>query len=176
MLSTPPTSARLRLTPSIIPAASMAPIMLVAQAITVENAGIFAGAPASIHISRAMLLQVKLGTTVPQTQKSGWALASPPSMCPTTGTDRAMASSLPRGPSTFANGVLTPAANQTSGCLPLRAAICRTSPVSRRSGSARPSRDGTRIVSHGARASLTNPLMRAQPIPSGPIAARDWDG
>src|ERR1700730_8008930 len=129
MLSTPPTSARLRLTPSIIPAASMAPIILVAQAITVENAGIAGGAPASIHTSRAMLLHVKLGSTVPQTQKSGWPLASSPSMCRTTGTDRAIASSLARGPSTFANAVLTPAANLTSGRVPLRAAISRTSSV-----------------------------------------------
>src|ERR1700731_4817936 len=129
MLSTPPTSARLRLIPSIIPAASMAPIMLVAHAITVENAGIAAGAPASIHISRAMLLHVKLGPPLPQTQKSGWPLASSPSMCRTTGTDRAIASSLARGPSTFANAVLTPAANQTSGRVPLRAAISRTSSV-----------------------------------------------
>jgi hypothetical protein len=57
MLSTPPTSARLRPTPSIIPAASIAAIMLVAQAITVENAGTVGGTPASISTSRATLLR-----------------------------------------------------------------------------------------------------------------------
>ena len=76
MLSTPPTSARLRLLPSIMPAASIAPIMLVEQAMMVEKAGIVAGAPASISTSRAMLLQVRLGTTVPQAAKSGVAIST----------------------------------------------------------------------------------------------------
>ena len=73
MLSTPPTSARLRLTPLIIPAASMAPIMLVEHAMTVENAGMVGATPASISTSRAMLLHVRFGTTVPQIAKSGVA-------------------------------------------------------------------------------------------------------
>jgi hypothetical protein len=37
-------------------------------------------------------------------------------MCLTTGTDSAMASTLLSGLSTFANGVRTPAASQTSFC------------------------------------------------------------
>ena len=81
MLSTPPTSARLRVTPSIIPAASKAATMLVAQAITVENAGTVGETPASISTSRAMLLHVRLGTTVPQTAKSGAAPDSRPAIC-----------------------------------------------------------------------------------------------
>ena len=54
-----------------MPAASMAPIMLVEQAMTVEKAGIVGVEPASISTSRAMLLQVRFGTTAPQTAKSG---------------------------------------------------------------------------------------------------------
>ena len=42
-----------------------------AHAITVENAGIVGETPASISTSRAMLLHVRLGTTVPHTAKSG---------------------------------------------------------------------------------------------------------
>src|SRR3546814_10414341 len=63
MLSTPPTSASRRLVPLIMPAASIAPIMLVEHAITVDSAVIVAGAPASISTSRAMLLHVRFGTT-----------------------------------------------------------------------------------------------------------------
>lgn len=70
-LSTPPTIARLLLSPSIMPAASITPIMLVEQAMTVEKAGTVASMPASISTSRAMLLQVRLGTTAPHTAKSG---------------------------------------------------------------------------------------------------------
>src|SRR3546814_16003386 len=54
MLSTPPTSASRRLVPLIMPAASIAPIMLVEHAIPVDSAVIVAGAPASISTSRAM--------------------------------------------------------------------------------------------------------------------------
>ena len=114
-LSTPPTSARLRLTPSSMPAASIAAIMLVEHAITVENAGIVGATPASISTSRAMLLHVRFGTTVPHTAKSGIAPCSSPSMWRTTGTESPIASSAASGPSTFANGVRTPAASQTSG-------------------------------------------------------------
>jgi hypothetical protein len=54
-----------------MPAAAIAAIMLVEHAITVENAGIVGATPASIRTSRAMLLQVRFGTTAPQTAKSG---------------------------------------------------------------------------------------------------------
>ena len=114
-LSTPPTRARLRAVPSIMPAASNTPIILVEQAMTVEYAGTVGSIPASIKISRAMLLQVRLGTTFPQTAKSGLPPWSNPTMCLTTGTDNAMASNPPSGPSTFAKGVRTPAASQMSG-------------------------------------------------------------
>jgi hypothetical protein len=119
MLSTPPTRARSRPRPSIMPAASITPIMLVEQAMIVEKAGIVGSAPASSRTSRARLLQVRLGITVPQMAKSGRA---PPSfreswasMAWTTGTDRAMASWAFSGPSTLANGVRRPAASQMSG-------------------------------------------------------------
>ena len=46
-----------------MPDASIAAIMLVEHAITVENAGMVGGAPASISTSRAMLLHVRFGTT-----------------------------------------------------------------------------------------------------------------
>ena len=90
--STPPTSARLRLAPLSMPAASMVPIMLVEQAMMVEKAGMVGGAPASISTSRAMLLHVRLGTTVPHTKKSGSAPPSRVSICCTSGTDRLIAS------------------------------------------------------------------------------------
>ena len=45
----------------------MAAAMLVAQAMTVEKAGIVGATPASISTSRAMLLHVRLGATTPQT-------------------------------------------------------------------------------------------------------------
>src|SRR5687767_2631442 len=90
----------------------MAPAMLVAHAMTVEWAGIEGGTPASINTSRAILLHVRFGATAPHTAKSGTAPPSWPSIWRTTGTDRAIASRLPSGPSTFAKGVLTPAANQ----------------------------------------------------------------
>ena len=45
--------------------------MLVAQAITTENAGMYGLTPASSATSRAILLQCKLGATVPQTMTSG---------------------------------------------------------------------------------------------------------
>src|SRR5258708_38836030 len=98
-----------------MPAASNTPIILVEQAMMVEYAGTVGSIPASIKISRAMLLQVRLGTTFPQTAKSGLSPPSNPTMCLTTGTDNAMASDPLSGPSTFANGVRTPAASQMSG-------------------------------------------------------------
>ncbi len=113
MLSTPPTRARSRPRPSIMPAASMTPIMLVEQAMIVEKAGMVGSAPASSSTSRAMLLQVRLGITVPQIAKSGRAPCA--SMAWTTGTDRAMASWSFSGPSTLAKGVRRPAASQMSG-------------------------------------------------------------
>src|SRR3546814_9293521 len=89
--------------------------MLVEHAITVDSAVIVAGAPASISTSRAMLLHVRFGTTLPQIAKSG---TTPPARCSiarATGTDRPIASSLDNAPSTLANGVRTPAASQMSG-------------------------------------------------------------
>src|SRR3546814_490918 len=89
--------------------------MLVEHAITVDSAVIVAGAPASISTSRAMLLHVRFGTTLPQIAKSG---TTPPARCSiacATGTDRPIASSLDNEPSTLANGVRTPAASQMSG-------------------------------------------------------------
>ena len=61
-------------------AASMAPTMLVEQAMTVEKAGTVASTPASISTSRPMLLQVRLGTTAPHTAKSGLPPFSNPTM------------------------------------------------------------------------------------------------
>src|SRR3546814_18382521 len=110
MLSTPPTSASRRLVPLIMPAASIAPIMLVEHAITVDSAVIVAGAPASISTSRAMLLHVRFGTTLPQIAKSG---TTPPARCSlacATGTDRPIPHSLDNAPSTLAHGVRPPAA------------------------------------------------------------------
>src|SRR5580698_7712675 len=95
-----------------MPAASNTPAMLVEHAMIVEKAGTVASTPASIKISRAMLLQVRLGTTLPHTAKSGLPPLSSPTMCLTTGTDIAMASSPASGPSTLAKGVRTPAASQ----------------------------------------------------------------
>src|SRR4051794_18314021 len=95
-----------------MPAASNTPVMLVEQAMTVEYAGTVGSMPASIRISRAMLLQVRLGTTLPHTAKSGLPPDNRPTMCLTTGTDIAMASSPASGPSTLANGVRTPQASQ----------------------------------------------------------------
>ena len=45
--------------------------MLVEHASTVENAGVAWSSPASISTSRAMLLQPRLGATVPHTMRSG---------------------------------------------------------------------------------------------------------
>src|SRR5262249_27654847 len=80
------------------------------------NAGMVAGSSASIMTSRAMLLHVRFGTTLPQTAKSGVAPPRSAIMCLTTGTESAIASSLASGPSTFANGVRTPHASQMSVC------------------------------------------------------------
>ena len=113
-LSTPPTSARLQLSPSIMPAASMAPIMLVEQAMTVEKAGIVGSMPASISTSRAMLLHIRLGTTAPQTAKSGRPRFSNPTIWRATGTESSIASRSAKAPSTLAKGVRTPEATQTS--------------------------------------------------------------
>jgi hypothetical protein len=98
-----------------MPAASKVPVMLVEQAMIVEKAGTVASTPASISTSRAMLLQVRLGTTLPQTAKSGFAPFSRPTIWRTTGTESAMASKLPKAPSTLAKGVRTPATSQISG-------------------------------------------------------------
>ncbi len=92
----------------------MAPIMLVEQAMMVEKAGTVASMPASIRTSRAMLLKVRDGTTMPHTAKSGLPPFKRSTMWRATGTDSSMASRLPSGPSTLANGVRTPAASQTS--------------------------------------------------------------
>jgi hypothetical protein len=61
-------------------AASMAPIMLVEQAMMVEKAGVRGSMPASISTSRAMLLHIRLGTTAPHTAKSGRPAFSRPAM------------------------------------------------------------------------------------------------
>ena len=100
--------------PSIIPAASIAPIMLVAHAMIVEKAAISGLTPASMRTSRAILLQARFGMTAPHTANSGFAPRRGSIMARTTGTERAIASSLASAPSTFAKGVLTPAANQIS--------------------------------------------------------------
>src|SRR5262245_48657564 len=97
-----------------MPAASMVPIMLVEQAMTVEKAGTVASMPASISTSRAMLLKVREGTTTPHTAKSGLPPSSAATMWRATGTDSSMASSVASAPSTLANGVRTPAASQMS--------------------------------------------------------------
>ena len=97
-----------------MPAASMAPIMLVEQAMTVEKAGTVASMPASISTSRAMLLKVRLGTTTPHTAKSGLPPLSSPTMWRATGTESSMASKAASAPSTLAKGVRTPAASQMS--------------------------------------------------------------
>src|SRR6185503_9485414 len=96
-----------------IPAASIAPIMLVEQAITVEKAGVVGSMPAFISTSRAMLLHIRLGTTAPHTAKSGLPF-SRSTMCRATGTDSSIASSAFSAPSTLAKGVRTPDASQTS--------------------------------------------------------------
>ncbi|HEX6634421.1 MAG TPA: hypothetical protein VF038_10665 [Usitatibacter sp.] len=112
MLSTPPQSASERGPPSI-PAASIAAAMLVAHASTVEKAGVAGSSCASTTTSRAMLLQPRLGATVPHTTRSGRSPA--PSCAPiafATGTESATESSRRSGPSTRANGVRTPATIQ----------------------------------------------------------------
>ena len=61
-----------------------------------------------------MLLQVRFGTTLPHTTKSGRPPLTRSIMWQTTGTDSAKASAPASAPSTFANGVRTPAASQIS--------------------------------------------------------------
>ena len=97
-----------------MPAASIAPIMLVEQAMTVEKAGMVASMPASISTSRAMLLKVSEGTTTPHTAKSGLPPFSRSTMWRATGTESSMASKAASAPSTLAKGVRTPAASQMS--------------------------------------------------------------
>jgi hypothetical protein len=75
MVSTPPTRARVRSLWPIMPAASIAPMKLVEQASVVEKAGILGFIPALKISSRAMLEIVALGTTCPQTSRSGLACA-----------------------------------------------------------------------------------------------------
>jgi hypothetical protein len=65
----------------------IAPVMLVEHASTTENAGTLGLSLASSQISRAILLQPRLGITLPQTTRSGSA-----AMACTTGTDRLIAS------------------------------------------------------------------------------------
>jgi len=91
-----------------------------AQAMIVEKAGMVGGRPASISTSRARLLQVRLGTTAPQTVKSGCAPPSCPTIWRTTGTESSIASKDASGPSTLAKGVRTPAASQISRLEELR--------------------------------------------------------
>jgi hypothetical protein len=86
--------------------------MLVPQAMLVETAGMVAGSPASITTSRAMLLQSREGTTLPQITRSGAAPPSWSTIWRATGTDSAIASNLAKAPSTFAKGVRTPEINQ----------------------------------------------------------------
>src|SRR5262249_16298173 len=90
------------------------PIMLVEQAMMVEKAGMVAGAPASMSTSRAILLQVRLGTTLPHTAKSGTAPPSWSSMLRTTGTESSIASSFASAPPDLAHGERVPTANQVS--------------------------------------------------------------
>src|SRR5436305_2038625 len=86
--SAPPTKARSAVPPSI-PAAAKAAIMLVEQASTAEKAGTVGSRPASSQISRPILLQPRLGITVPQTKRSGRAFAA---IACASGTDRLIAS------------------------------------------------------------------------------------
>ncbi len=73
--SAPPTSASSAEPPSM-PAAAKAAIMLVEQASAAEKAGTVGSSPASSQISRPILLQPRLGMTVPQTNRSGRAFAA----------------------------------------------------------------------------------------------------
>jgi hypothetical protein len=66
--------------------------MLVEQAITVEKAGIVGSTFASSNTSRAILLHVRFGSTVPHAAKSGFAPASCAIMACTTGTESSTAS------------------------------------------------------------------------------------
>src|SRR3546814_4410237 len=59
--------------PPSMPAAANAAVMLVEQASTAENAGTLGLSLASSQISRAILLQPRLGITLPQTTRSGSA-------------------------------------------------------------------------------------------------------
>src|SRR6185312_9893809 len=112
MLSTPPHIARFTSRPSI-PAASNTATMLVEHASTVENAGMAGSSFASITSSRAMLLQPRLGATVPHTTRSGRALAgSCPAIARATGTESATASRARSGPSTRAKGERKPPMSQ----------------------------------------------------------------
>jgi len=89
MLSTPPTNARVSVEAVNHPRCfDFAPIMLLEHAMTVENAGMVGATPASSTLPAQMLLHVRLGTTVPQTAKSGVAPRSVSIICRTTGTER----------------------------------------------------------------------------------------
>src|SRR3546814_16401553 len=59
--------------PPSMPAAANAAVMLVEQASTAENAGTLGLSLASSQISRAILLQTRLGITRPQQTRSGSA-------------------------------------------------------------------------------------------------------
>ncbi len=147
MLSTPPTSARLRSAPSIIPAASIAAIMLVAHAITVENAG-NRGRDAGVHqhlarespsALRARVAPRQIGDDGSPHGEIGRAAVQLRDHVAATGVDNSIASKPASAPSTFANGVLTPAANQIS--VGTDRAVMDRPPRSR--GSKRPRRHDT---------------------------------
>jgi hypothetical protein len=114
MLSTPPQSATSTPSPSM-PAAWKTAAMLVEQASTVEKAGVDWSSLAWISTSRAMLLQPRLGATVPQTMRSGRVPAgSCAAIACATGTESSTASSVRSAPSTRAKGVRTPLTSQVS--------------------------------------------------------------
>jgi hypothetical protein len=75
MVSAPPTMTTSMPGP-IMPAAAKAAVMLEAQAKVTENEGTVGSSFASSQISRATLLQPRLGMTVPQITRSGRALGS----------------------------------------------------------------------------------------------------
>src|SRR3546814_4846240 len=75
--------------PPSMPAAANAAVMLVEQASTAENAGTLGLSLALSQISRAILLQPRLGITLHQTTRSGSARSA---IACTTGTERLTAS------------------------------------------------------------------------------------
>src|SRR2546430_4141202 len=69
----------------------------------------------------------RLGITVPQTTRSGFAAGCEPVIARTTGSESSTASSRASGPSTRANGVRKPAANQMAW--PFIVPHCKASPL-----------------------------------------------